>query len=424
MGFYRPLDYLKWGKYMDVIAWDNYPSIDTPRSYTAMTHDMMRGLKEGEPFLLMEQTPSQQNWQAYNSLKRPGVMRLWSYQAVARGSDSVLFFQMRRSIGACEKFHGAVIEHAGHERTRVFREVAELGQELQTLGDTLLDARISSKVALYFDWENWWAVELSSGPSLALKYMDEIHKYYRALYEQHIQVDMIGPETDLHHYDIVISPVLYMLRDGYAERVEEFVSQGGTFITTFLSGIVNESDLITLGGYPGELRKVLGIWAEEIDALAPEHTNQIVMQQELGELKGSYSCNLLFDLIHCEGAEVVAEYGDDFYAGRPVVTVNRFGQGTAWYIASSPDDTFLAGYMKHICETKGITSVLPNIPAGVEATKRVKAGQAFLFLLNHDKQSVSVDIGQKISRNLLTGEIIQDSIGLSPYGVAILQQSE
>ncbi len=173
MGFYKPLDYFKWAKHMDIVSWDNYPAIDTPRSFTAMSHDLTRGLKDGAPWLLMEQTPSQQNWQAYNSLKRPGVMRLWSYQAVARGSDSVLFFQMRRSRGACEKFHGAVIEHVGHEHTRVFREVAELGGELEALGDKLLGSRVKAKVAIYFDWENWWAVELSSGPSFALNYTDD-----------------------------------------------------------------------------------------------------------------------------------------------------------------------------------------------------------------------------------------------------------
>lgn len=204
MGAYKPLDYFKWAKEMDVIAWDNYPSIDTPVSMTAMMHDLMRGLKDGEPFLLMEQTPSQQNWQAYNALKRPGVMRLWSYQAVARGADSVLFFQMRRSTGACEKYHGAVIEHVGHEHTRVFRECAELGSELENLSDTLLDARVNAKVAIVFDWDNWWAIEYSSGPSVALKYVDQVHKYYKALYNHNIQVDLIGVDSNLEQYEDIL----------------------------------------------------------------------------------------------------------------------------------------------------------------------------------------------------------------------------
>ncbi|GJM83004.1 hypothetical protein HMSSN139_55000 [Paenibacillus sp. HMSSN-139] len=218
MGLYPELDYFEWAKHMDIVSWDNYPSLDTPVSHTAMTHDLMRGLKSGAPFMLMEQTPSQQNWQPYNSLKRPGVMRLWSYQAVARGADTVMFFQLRRSIGACEKYHGAVIEHVGHEHTRVFREVAELGRELEQLGDTLLDARTEAKVGIVYDWENRWAIELSSGPTVALNYANEVHKYYDALFQMHVESDMVSVEEDFGKYEIVIAPVMYMVKPGFAKK--------------------------------------------------------------------------------------------------------------------------------------------------------------------------------------------------------------
>jgi beta-galactosidase len=422
MGAYKPLDYQKWAPYMDVIAWDNYPSMDTPVSYTAMMHDLMRGLKNGEPFMLMEQTPSQQNWQPYNSLKRPGVMRLWSYQAVAHGSDSVLFFQMRRSRGACEKFHGAVIEHAGHEKTRVFREVAELGDELVQLSDRLLDSRVIAKAAIVFDWENWWAVEYSSGPSIALKYVDEVHKYYKALFDMNIQVDLVSVDADLTPYKVVIAPVLYMVKPGYAQKIEEFVEKGGAFLTTFFSGIVDENDLVVLGGYPGELRKVLGIWSEEIDALPPEHSNKIVMEKEYGNLKGIYTCNLLFDLIHSEGAEVIAAYGEDFYQGRPVVTMNKFGKGQAWYIASSPDQAFLADLMDGIAEEKGIKNEIAANKLGIEITKRKKGDKVFIFVLNHTNDSVSVELPGIRGVNLLTQSNVVESIELGSFDAAIIEQ--
>lgn len=422
MGAYKPIDYFKWAKHMDVVGWDNYPSYNTPISYTAMMHDLMRGLKDGQPFMLMEQTPSQQNWQAYNSLKRPGVMRLWSYQAVARGSDSVLFFQMRRSVGACEKYHGAVIEHVGHEHTRVFRECAELGKELEVLADTLLDSRIENKVGIIFDWENWWAVEYSSGPSEALKYVDEVHKYYKALYDRNIQVDMISVETDFNKYDVVLAPVLYMLKPGVADRINDYVEHGGTLVTTFFSGIVNESDIVTLGGYPGELRKVLGIWAEEIDSLPPNHSNAIVMKQELGKLTGSYSCDLLCDLIHTEGAEVVAEYGEDFYKGRPVITVNHYGKGKAWYVASSPEAAFLEGFLEHICADKGILPLLQP-PAGVEVTERTKNGKKYQFIMNHNSEHQRIELGQEQATDIITGTTVQNVLDLPGHGVAILELS-
>lgn len=420
MGFYPELDYFEWAKYMDIVSWDNYPSLDTPVSFTAMTHDLMRGLKSGDPFMLMEQTPSQQNWQAYNSLKRPGVMRLWSYQAVARGADTVLFFQLRRSIGACEKYHGAVIEHVGHEHTRVFREVAELGRELQQLGDTLLDARTEAKIGIVYDWENRWATELSSGPTIALNYVNEVHKYYDALFQMHVESDMVSVEEDFGKYEIVIAPVMYMVKPGFAKKVEQFVAAGGTFVTTFFSGIVNENDLVTTGGYPGELRSVLGIWAEEIDALFPDQKNQIVMKRSWGSLEGPYECGLLCDLIHSEGAEVLAEYGSDFYKGMPVLTVNKFGKGRAYYVASSPEADFLQGLMKNLCEEKGIKPLL-DAPAGVEVARRVKNGLEYLFLLNHNAEASAVEIGASESKDLLTNTVVTGSVTVPGRGVVILE---
>ncbi|MEK4877412.1 MULTISPECIES: beta-galactosidase [Paenibacillus] len=423
MGFYPELDYFEWAKHMDVISWDNYPSLDTPVSFTAMTHDLMRGLKNGQPFMLMEQTPSQQNWQPYNSLKRPGVMRLWSYQAVARGADTVLFFQLRRSIGACEKYHGAVIEHVGHEHTRVFRECAELGKELEQLGDQLLDARSAAKVGIIYDWENRWALDLSSGPSVALDYVNEVHKYYDALYQQNIEADMIGVEENLSKYEIVIAPVMYMVKPGFAEKVEAFVKAGGTFITTYFSGIVNENDLVTVGGYPGELRKVLGIWAEEIDALLPGMSNELVLDKTWGSLSGSYKCDLLCDLIHAEGAEVLAEYGSDFYKGMPALTVNKFGEGKAYYVATSPEAGFLQGFLANLCAEKNIQPLV-TAPEGIESVQRVKDGVAYLFLLNHTAGDLSADIGPAERTDLLTGNVISGSAVVPGRGVLILSDKK
>ncbi|MCP1183503.1 beta-galactosidase [Paenibacillus sp. 1781tsa1] len=420
MGFFKQLDYFKWAKHMDIVSWDSYPGLATPVSFTAMAHDLMRGLKDGQPFMLMEQTPSQQNWQPYNSLKRPGVMRLWSYQSVAHGADTIMFFQLRRSIGACEKYHGAVIEHAGHENTRVFREVAELGKELQMLGDTTLDASVESKVAIVFDWDNWWAIEKSSGPTVALNYVDQIHKYYAAFFRRNIQVDIISVDTDMSTYDIVLAPVLYMVKPGFAAKLEKYVEAGGTFLTTFFSGIVNENDLVTTGGYPGELRKLLGIWVEEIDALLPEQKNRIVLKEAYGDLEGEYDCGMLCDLLHSEGAEVIAEYGDDFYKGMPVVTRNTFGQGEAWYVASDPDERFLDGLLGQLAAAKNVDSLLET-PEGVEVSARTKDGKPYLFVMNHNATTQSYDLGTAKAHDLLTHRELSGNVEIEARGVQLLE---
>ncbi|MDX8044567.1 beta-galactosidase [Gracilibacillus sp. S3-1-1] len=423
MGLYPELDYFKWGKEMDIVSWDNYPSIDTPVSLTAMTHDLMRGLKSGQPFMLMEQTPSQQNWQPYNALKRPGVMRQWSYQAVAHGADTVMFFQLRRSRGATEKYHGAVIEHVGHEHTRVFRESAQLGKELIQLEDKIIDSRINARVAIVFDWENRWAIGLSSGPSVALDYVKEVHKYYNAFYERNIPVDMIGVDEDVTPYDIVIAPVLYMVKQGHAERLKQFVQGGGTFVTTFFSGVVDENDLVTLGGYPGELRELVGIWAEEIDALEPTSTNEIVMQEKVGSLSGNYTCNLLFDLIHAESAEVIATYGSDFYKGMPVLTRNKYGNGQAYYIASSPEQAFVQDFIDTICADNDIVGEMES-EQGVEVIAREKNGETIIFVMNHNNEIASFDTAERPYTNVLTGESYQGKINIAPKETFIFIKGE
>ena len=302
MGFYKPLDYQMWAKSMDFISWDNYPANEDSYSRIAMNHDLMRGIKGGQPFILMEQTPSVTNWLPYNALKRPGVMRLWSYQAMAHGADAVMFFQMRRSIGACEKFHGAVIDHVGTENTRVFRELSQLGKELKTLGDHTLGGRCHARTALLVDWDNWWAVEYSAGPSCDLKYLDEVYLYYRALEEQNYAVDIIGVEDDLENYDVVIAPLLYMTKTGTDEKVRNFVKKGGTFVTSYFSGIVDEHDLVITGGYPGKLRDILGIWVEESDALPSDRENHFTYEGK------EYPAKLLCDLMHLESASELSRY--------------------------------------------------------------------------------------------------------------------
>ena len=396
MGFYKPLDYQMWANEMDFISWDNYPANEDPYARIAMNHDLMRGIKGGQPFVLMEQTPSVTNWLAYNALKRPNVMRLWSYQAMAHGADAIMFFQMRRSIGACEKYHGAVIDHVGNENTRVFREIAKLGEELKQLGSKTLGSTMDSKVAVVVDWDNWWALEYSAGPSCDLKYLDEVFGYYRALEEQNYSVDLIGVNDDLSKYEVVIAPILYMTKGSYDEKIREYVKNGGTFITTFFSGIVDEHDLVINGGYPGHLRDILGIWVEEIDALPAGTTNAFTYEGK------EYEAKLLCDIMHLEGAKALATYEKDFYANTPVLTVNEYGKGKAYYVGTRSSEDFYQTFLKERLEEKGIQPVLEVEGVGIEATERIKGDERYLFVLNHN-DTEGTFVMPKAKVDLLTG---------------------
>ncbi len=417
MGAYKPLDYRRWASEIDIISWDCYPQPNALPGDIAFMHDTMRGLKDGQPFLLLEQTPSSQNWQAVNALKRPGILRLWSYLAVAHGADSVMYFQWRRGRGGCEKLHGAVIEHSGKSDTRVFREVSQLGAELQKLGEKIVGASSEARVGIVFDWDNWHALDDAVGPVRDKRYYETVKKHYLPFFEKNIAIDVLFQDSNFTDYDIVVAPMLYMVKEDFSQKIEAFVENGGSFVTTYFSGVVDETDLAFETGYPGPLAKVLGIWIEEIDALYDGQTNSIVMTDR----NGTYSCGHLADLLHTDGAETLAVYGTDFYAGMPVLTKNKFGKGSAYYIASDPEMSFLNMFYGQLIQQHNIS--FWDTPSGVEVTQRVKDGRKIIFVLNHNTQPTLLQLDDKHYTNLLTDEVIVGVLNLPAYGVAILVES-
>lgn len=415
MGTYKGLDYFKWAKELDIISWDSYPAYDTPWYDVAMSHDLMRGLKD-QSFMLMEQTPSQQNYQQYNALKRPGQLRAQSYQTLAHGADSILYFQLRQSRGACEKFHGAVIEHSGRDDTRVLKEVSQIGAEMKKMGDQFVGADIHSDVAIIFDWESYWGLEYTSGPTKDLYYVNQLKRYYKQFYEKNISVDFISVESDFSKYKVVLAPVLYMVKAGLTEKIEAYVANGGTFLTTFMSGIVDQSDNVHLGGYPGPLKKVTGIWAEEIDAIAPGQTNSLKFNDG-----AECSCNLLCNIIHLEGAESIANYTTDFYVGTPTITKNKFGQGVAYYVGTQLDEAGLNKLMLTIAKDVNVQPILAE-PTDLEVTVRTINGQNYYFVLNFTDTVQILPATFVGGQDLITGETLTGQEKLNKYDVVILKK--
>ena len=412
MGTYKLLDYFKWAKEMDIVSWDNYPAYNTPWSLTAMTHDLMRGLKDA-PFMLMEQTPSQQNWQPYNSLKKPGQMRAQSLQTVAHGADTIQFFQLRRSVGGCEKFHGAVIGHVGTNDTRVFREVKQLGEELERLGTSTLGSANKADVGIVFDWDNYWALEYTSGPTEDLTYVEQIHQYYKYFYDKNIGVNMIPFDADFSKYKVVVAPVLYMVKEGMKEALTEFVKNGGVLITTFMSGLVDQSDNVYLGGYPGPLKEMAGVWVEEIDALAPEIMNKVTFADGT-----EVPCNLLCDVMHLEGAECLATYAEDFYAGTPAVTKNQFGKGYTYYIGTNMNGDGIAKVLDMAVAQADVSSVIQE-ETELEVTCRKADNCTYYFVLNFKDKDIEVPSCFVGCEDALTGEIVASGKMMKKYDAMI-----
>jgi len=427
MEYFYDYDYWKLAGVLDFISWDSYPMWHTRQddiglaAYTAMYHDLMRTLKQGKPFVLMESTPSFTNWQPTSKLKKPGMHILSSLQAVAHGADSVQYFQWRKSRGSSEKFHGAVVDHVGHIDTRVGREVAELGTILSALAP-VAGSRVEAKVAIIFDWESRWAMDDAMGPRNAgLHYENTVADHYRALWSQGIAVDVINADCDLLGYDLVIAPMLYMVREGVSERICHFVQAGGRFVATYWSGIVNETDLCFLDGFPGPLRPVLGIWAEEIDSLTDEQHNSVagVEGNALG-LSGPYRASQLCEVIHLEGAAALATYGDDFYAGAPAVTVNLYGKGQAYYVASRNDAQFHADFFTALAKEMHLPRAINTpLPEGMTAARRTDGESEFIFLQNYSAQSQSVTLPLDY-QDIVHGGNLPRKLTLPAFGYQIL----
>jgi beta-galactosidase len=416
MGAYPHLDYRVWAPEVDVIAWDCYPWPSADAGDIAFLHDLNRGLKDGQPFLLMEQTPSSQNWQPVNQLKRPGVLRLWSYLAVAHGAESVMYFQWRRGRGGCEMFHGAVVEHHADPSARVFQEVAALGAELERLADATLGAATPARVAVMFDWDTWWALDNAVGPIVDKAYVATVRKHYRALWRRNVGVDVVFEDSDLSAYAVVIAPLLHLSKPGLAERVEAFVAAGGSFVTTYFSGVVDETAL-GFEGAPGPLRRVLGLYVEEIDALYEGQTNRVVM----ADGSGVFSCGRLCDLVVLEGANVLAVYGDDFYAGRPALTANRFGQGRAYYLATDAEDALLDRVYGQMLDEHGVVAPLSAPPSVEVAVRQARDGRVLVFVLNHTAEPVTLNLPTAL-RDLLRDETLSGAMTLDPFDVRILAE--
>nr|WTA64905.1 beta-galactosidase [Micromonospora sp. NBC_00855] len=421
MGMYRPIDYHRWAPHLDFVSWDNYPPDDGSAARMALTHDLMRGLKDGQPFWLMEQTPSVTACRDVNPLKRPGLMRLWSWQAVAHGADAVLFFQLRASRGASEKYHGAVIGHAGRSDTRVFREVAELGAELERLGPASLGARTPARVALLFDWDSWWALELSDGPSRLVRYQQVVLAYHRALWDAGVDLDVVAVTADLSRYDVVVAPALHLLKGDLPQRLEEVAARGGSVLTTYLSGRVDENDQAFLMDVPGPLGQLTGVRVDEWDARGPEVVNPVGLGDGADQV--DVDARLLFELVIPQGAQVVGTYQADFYAGTPAVTRNSFGAGFGWYVAAGLDQAGVSWVVRQVLARHDLLGPYPDVP-DLESAVRVAAdGSRLLFLLNHRAEPVEVT-ARTGGVDLLTGDrtAAGAALRLPAYGVVVLEE--
>ena len=412
MGAFPPADYWKWAAEVDVISDDNYPDPNDPESFrgAAFARELMRGLKPGVPWLLTEQSTNALNWRPTNAPKAPGQMAAITAQAVGRGADAIMFFQWRQSRRGSEKFHSAMVPQAGLD-TRTWREVVDLGDRLRQLPD-LPDVSSGARIALVFDWENWWALDGRDHP-IVLDYLTLSHRWHAALHRQNLAVDIVNTTSDLSAYSLVIAPQQYLLGDEGAANLAAYVGQGGRLFVSAFSDVVDQDDAFRDGGFLVALCVVLGVALVDFGALVPPASvrsddssgedashavpegpgqSEAPLDGPAGRIVGQYFAEELL----VQDAEVLGSFTDGRTQGRAAFTRKSFGEGHGYYLATIPDDDGMRAVLRWLAAEAGVAPEIEGLPEHVEIARR----GGILTVINHSADPFAVDVP---GTDLLTG---------------------
>lgn len=420
---FQSLDYSKFAKHLDVISWDAYPAWHNDWETTedlaikvGFINDLYRSLKQ-QPFLLLESTPSAVNWHNINKAKRPGMHLLSAMQMVAHGSDSVMYFQWRKSRGSSEKFHGAVVDHDNSSNNRVLQDVADVGKTLEQLSDVVGTSR-PADVGILYDWENNWALNDAQGFGMETKrYPQTLQQHYRTFWENDIPVDVITKEHDFSGYKLLIVPMLYLMSEETISRLKTFVANGGRLVTTYISGIVNEQDLTYLGGWHQDLQEVFGMKPIETDTLYPKDVNYVTYRNE------TYPLHDYATVIEMNTATAEGVYQQDFYANTPAVTSHPYKKGKAYYIGARLDEVFHRHFYQDLIKELSLEPVLPvKHGKGVSVQARQDDHNDYVFVMNFTEESQPITFHSPVI-DMVTGEELIGDLTLEKYEVRVVKKS-
>jgi len=427
----RPLlhrfDHFDLAEVIDFVSIESAGVLKSRSAELACEIDMLRCLKktgirtpDGDTgFWVMEQKAGNVDWQQVNSLVRPGVLRMFTYQLVSRGATAVLFFRWRQPRFGTEKFHGAVMPHTARTDGRVFKEVAQLGDEMKLLAPAIKGTHVQAETCILYSHDNDWTLQQPNQPNKHFSLREHILLFYSAFHDRNIPVDFARPTEDLSRYKLVIAPSLHLLSAGEADRLKLYVQNGGTLVATFNTGLVDENNIAPDTGYPHDLTDLFGLEVVEFDQLPPGEENHLTF-------KGTFStthlhpARLWCDLIEPKGCQILANYAKDFYSGKPAMTMNTFGLGKAIYIGTLSQQHFyndLLTWLRQLCNIHPLLKV----PDNVEVSMRQKEDSKVYFLLNHQSSPLRIQF-YKPMHDFLTGNNFSGNYDLQPHGVLVLDE--
>ncbi len=410
---YQVLDAWAWSSEVDVVSVDHYLGSPGPDGHAdiAFCSDRARSFGGGRPWILMEQATSLIYQRDRVLAKEPGRMLRDSIGYLARGSDSVLFFQWRASPAGAEMHHAAMVPHAGAD-TRIFREVTELGKAAERLAE-VAGSTVRAEAAVIWDPDSWWAMENTRFTSADLSYLDEVRAFHGALWRQGVVIDFVRQDGDLVRYPVVLAPALYLISDEGIDNLCGYVAGGGHLVMSFFSAIVDSRLHARLGGTPGGLLDVFGIRVEEFCPLA---------RGARVALSGGETGTAWSERLRADGAEVVTSYADGPLAGLPAVTRNSFGDGDAWYVSTRLDESCLDRLIGSVLSRAGVMPVADGAPPGLEAVRRHgDDGRSWLFVLNHAAHAAQVLV---TGLELLSGRQVAGVLDVAPGNVAVVREDQ
>ena len=423
----RCFDHFDVGNVLDFVGVDSNATIKARSAENACGIDMLRSLKKtgiktpdsDTGFWVVEQKAGNVNWQEVNSLVRPGVARLFTYQCISRGATGLLYFLWRQARIGSEKFYGGVLTHDGRGDNRVFKEISQIGEEIKLLAPVLKGTRVTAEVCILFSHENEWSFQNRPQPNKYFNHREHLQLFYNALHDRNIPVDFARPTEDLARYKLVIAPSLCLLAGGEADLLKLYVQNGGTLVSTFNTGLVDEHHIAPDNGYPHDMTDLFGMEVLEFDPLPPGEENHLTFK---GAFPTSHlhPAKLWCDLIEPKECQILATYAKDFYGGRPAMTMNTFGHGKAIYIGTMSHQHF---YYDLIVWLRQLCNLFPllKVPDTVEVSLRQKDDTKIYFLLNHQNSPVRIQF-YKPAHDFLTGTTLQGNYDLAPHGILVLDE--
>ena len=434
MGTFSDFNHYMMAAPLDFITWDSYPTgyaeLIRPIAYmpnqprpdvaydvgdpyvTGFCHDLMRGLKDGTPFWVMEQQAGQINWGKVNPAVRPGTVRLWTWHNIAAGADVVVYFRWRACRFAQEQYHSGLLHHDG-TFDMGYQEVLRLQNE-QPLMRSIQGTCVMAEAAILADYEDLWALDLQPHNHL-ITYWRHLFAYYRALVRAGVPTDVISTDADLSRYKLVIAPTLLLADDTLSTRLANYVKSGGMLLLGIRSGFKTLTNIVTDKPLPGPFHNLVGATVETWHSLPPDVIYPLI----------DYKLQTLEATIWAEGlvadsADPLISYNSGPLEGKAAVTVNKVGKGRVVYIGLWPNEAVLNSLISWLLPQAGIKQ-LAHVPEGVLTYRRKDSGCDYLFLLNFTDVPAVIRLSIKDATDAFTDRKVGYKVTIAARDLRLLK---